>query len=110
MNKLIKNVELEKKFVIKDLVEYQKDKVASLTMVQRADLGITVMAIYEGQGLSTHSAPGDAFITVLEGQGKIMIEDTVYILSAGESLIMPSNKPHSVNAITNLKMMLVLVK
>ncbi len=110
MRNLIKNVELEKAFVIKDLVEYQKDKVASLTMVQREDLGITVMAIYEGQGLSTHSAPGDAFITALEGQGRIMIEDKEYILSAGESLIMPSNKPHSVNAITNLKMMLVLVK
>ncbi len=109
-NKYIKNVDLEKQFEIKSLVDYRENKVASLTMVQRADLGITIMAIDEGQGLSTHSAPGDAFITILEGLAKVMIEDTEYTLSEGESLIMPSKKPHSVDAIKKTKMMLVLVK
>ncbi len=109
-DKFIKNVDPEKAFAIKGLVEYKKDKVTSLTMVQRPDLGITVMAIANGQGLSTHSAPGDAFTTILEGQAKVMIEDQEYQLTEGQSLIMPSKKPHSVDALKDTKMMLILVK
>ncbi len=106
----VKNIDIGKIFELKDLVEYKESRVASLTVVQRADLGITLMAIYEGEGLSTHSAPGEAFVTILEGQSEIHIEEEVYHLKAGESIIMPSTKPHSVKATTNMKMMLVLIK
>ncbi len=106
----IKNIEIGTIFQLKEMVEYRESRVASLTVVQRADLGITLMAIYEGEGLSTHSAPGDAFVTILEGETEIHIEEDVFRLKEGESIIMPSSKPHSVKAITNMKMMLVLVK
>ncbi len=109
-NSPIKNIESRQIFGLANLVDYNEGKVASLTVVQRKDLGITLMAIYEGEGLSTHSAPGEAFVTILEGNAKIMIEDTEYKLKEGDSLIMPSNKPHSVHAETNMKMMLILIK
>ncbi len=106
----IKNVNSRELFILKDLVEYKENKVASLTVVQRPDLGITLMAIYKDEGLSTHSAPGEAFVTILEGEAKITIEEDEYTVKEGESLIMPSNKPHSVHANTNMKMMLILIK
>ncbi len=106
----IKNIETRKLFILKDLLNYKASKVASLTLVQRPEVGITILAIAENEGLSTHSAPGEAFVTILEGKAKIMIEKTEYTVSSGESLIMPSNKPHSVKAITDMKMMLILIK
>ncbi len=109
-DKIFKNVELSNIFALKDLVEYKESKVASLTLVQEKTLGITLMAIYKGEGLSTHSAPGEAFVTILDGEAEIFIEEERFELKSGESIIMPTNKPHSVKAITNMKMMLVLVK
>ncbi len=106
----IKHINSSEIFILKDLVECKNGKVESLTVVQRPDLNISLMAIYEGEGLSTHSAPGEAFLTILEGDCKIMIEDKEYVLKEGESIIMPSNKPHSVYALSNMKMILILIK
>ena len=41
---------------------------------------------------------GDALVIVLDGQGQITIDDTSYILNAGDSIIMPAQHPHSVFA------------
>jgi cupin domain protein len=48
-------------------------------------------------------------VNVLEGKGKFVIDGKEYIVNAGESIIMPSRKPHSVYAIEQFKMMLVVV-
>jgi len=108
--KLIKNVDHEAVFVMKDLIEYQDGKVASMTLTQQKEIGLTLFAIAKGEGLSAHAATGDAFVTILEGTARIQIEDKVYEVNGGESIIMPSGKPHSLKAISNFKMLLTLVK
>lgn len=42
--KLIKNVEHAKPLVLKNLVQYEGGKVASMTLSQQSGVGITVMA------------------------------------------------------------------
>ncbi len=106
----IKNINTSEIFKLKDLVECKDGKVESLTIVQRKDLNLSLMAISKGEGLSTHSAPGDAFVTILEGDTLIKILDKEFKLTAGESIIMPANKAHSVYAKSDMKMMLTLIK
>lgn len=110
MNQLIKNIEHSKKFVLADLVEYQTDKVSSLTLAQKPGVGITLFAFDKNEGVSTHAAPGDAMVYILDGEAKITIDDIDHILKAGETINMPSGIPHSVNAITRFKMLLTVVK
>ena len=47
--------------------------------------------------------------TVLEGTGRYVVGGNEYMLSQGETLIMPANVPHSVHAPGPFKMLLTVV-
>ena len=110
MAKLIDNVEHSTPFVLLELVTYQPGKVSSRTLAKQPGVNMTVMAFTAGEGVSTHSAPGDAMAYILEGEAEITIADKVYAAKAGQALVMPSGIPHSVKALSDFKMLLVVVK
>lgn len=110
MAELIKNVEHGKVFSLKDLVELEAGKVNSLTLSQAPGCKVTVFAIDADEGMSSHAAPGDALITVLEGTGEITVNDVPHQLNAGESIVMTAGSPHSVRGVTPFKMQLTVVK
>ena len=110
MAELIKNVEHAQDFELCGLVELEKGKVNSVTLSQTPGTKITVFAIDEDEGMSSHAAPGDALVTVLEGTGEITIEGVPHRLNAGQSVVMSAGSPHSVRGVTPLEMLLVVVK
>lgn len=110
MAELIKNIEHSVPFQLANLVEYQKGKVASLTLAQKPGVGITLLAFDEGEGVSTHAAPGDAMVVVLDGEAEIVIDGKPFIVKAGEGIVMPSGIPHAVKSVTRFKMLLTVVK
>lgn len=107
---LIKNIEHGKEFDVKEAVSYEAGKVVSLTMAAEPGVGMTLFAFDEGEGVSTHAAPGDAFAFILEGEAQIKIADEVHIVTAGNGIVMPCGIPHSVKAKTRFKMLLTVVK
>lgn len=107
---LIKNVEHSKLFELKELVQIESGKVNSLTLSQTPGCKITVFAIDADEGMSSHAAPGDALITVLEGTGEITLEGVPRQLNAGESIVMSAGAPHSVRGVTPFKMQLTVVR
>ena len=60
--------------------------------------------------VSTHSAPFDALVYIVDGEAKITISDKPQKVKAGELIIMPANKPHALKAVKPFKMVLVMVK
>ena len=58
---------------------------------------------------SVYSSGGDAFVTCLEGVGKITIDGVDYELHEGESIVMPAGHPHAVYGKEQFKMLLVVV-
>lgn len=62
-----------------------------------------------GEEISTHESTGDAFVTVLEGTGIFTVDGVEHTVSAGQSLLMPAKKPHSVRGDEAFKWMLVVV-
>ena len=107
---LIKNVEHASAFCLRDLVELEPGRVNSLTLSQTPGCKVTVFAIDEGEGMSSHAAAGDAMVTCLEGRGQIEIEGTPHELEPGQSIVIPANAPHAVKALEPYKMLLVVVK
>ena len=89
MAKLIKNVEHSVPFVLADLVEYQKGKVASLTLAQKPGVGVTLFAFDKGEEISTHESGGDAMVIALDGKGEVTIDGQSYILNGGDTIVMP---------------------
>ena len=109
MAELIKNVDKETVFKLADQVKLEPGKVNSLTLAQTPATKVTVFAIDADEGMSSHAAPGDALITVLEGTGEITVNGVPHTLGAGESIVMPTGAPHAVRGATAFKMVLVVV-
>ncbi|MCF0124220.1 MAG: cupin domain-containing protein [Clostridia bacterium] len=105
---MYKNIEKEKILKLKEQVEYQKGQVVSKTLVQNELVSVTIFSFDKNEEISTHSAGGDALVTVLEGKGRVTIDGKEYILSEGESIIMPKNITHSVFGEEQFKMLLVI--
>lgn len=93
-----------------DLANYQEGIVASRTLVDKDACTVTLFAFDKGQGLSEHTTPYDAMVYVIDGETEIVISGKSHILKMGDTITMPANEPHKVNAIEKFKMLLIMVK
>ncbi len=93
-----------------DMVNYQDGSIVSKEVIKKEVGTVTLFAFDKGQGLSEHTAPFDALVNVLDGQAEFKISGNPFIVTEGEMIIMPANKPHSVQAKERFKMLLVLIK
>ena len=98
------------KSVLANSIEYVEGGVGSKQVIKNKAGNITLFAFSKGEGLSEHTAPYDAFVHVLEGVAEILIDKKSSILKAGEMIIMPADIPHALNATTDFKMLLVMIK
>ena len=93
-----------------DLVAYQEAAVVSKTLIEKKVGTVSLFAFDKGQGLSEHTAPFDAMVCVLDGSAEITIAGEPFMVGAGEMIIMPANRPHSLKAVERFKMMLVMIR
>jgi quercetin dioxygenase-like cupin family protein len=105
-----KVVALGEKLNLVNLAGYQDGAVVSRTVIDKPVGTITAFAFDAGEGLSEHTAPYDAFVQVLDGEAEINIDGTAHNVAAGEIIIMPANKPHSLRAVKPFKMLLVMIR
>ena len=105
---MYKNIDKQKKLMLKDLVEYQDGQVVSKTLVQNDLVSMTVFSFDKGEEISSHSAGGDAMVTVRGGVGRFTVDGEVFILEEGETLIMPKGIPHAVFGEEKFKMQLTV--
>jgi len=94
----------------KNLVEYHSGSIVSKSIIDDKVGQITLFAFDKGEKLSPHTTPYDALIQIVEGEGEIVIDSKPYLLKEGESIILPKNIMHSVNANQPFKMLLTLIK
>jgi quercetin dioxygenase-like cupin family protein len=81
---------------LKELVQWQPGSVVSRTLIDTNSGSVTAFAFDEGQGLSEHTAPYDALVTVVEGEVEIRISDEVFHLKEDEMIICrPRGPTHS---------------
>ena len=93
-----------------EMLSYQQGAVVSRTLIKKDNGTVTVFAFDKGEGLSEHTAPYDAMVYILDGEAEIRISGKSNSVKSGEMIIMPANEPHSLKAITNFKMLLVMIK
>lgn len=91
-------------------IDYSAEGIVSKRVLQKEKGNVSLFAFDKGQRLSEHSAPFDAMVQVLEGKAEILINRVPYELTAGQSIIMPANIPHAVNAVEKFKMLLTMIK
>lgn len=106
---MIKNMDKAQVMVLKEQVSYQAGQVVSKALAQNDALSVTLFAFDRDEEISTHESGGDAFVTCLDGVGKITIDGMEYELHEGESIVMPAKHPHAVYGKEQFKMLLVVV-
>lgn len=107
---LIKNIEFSTPLELLNLVQYQEGQVVSRTFAQSKVISLTLFAFDEGEGLTTHTAAGDAFVQILDGEASITIGGEEFSVGAGQVIVMPAKVPHALDAKKRFKMLLVVVK
>lgn len=110
MNGIMKNIEFSKVLNLSELVSYQEGQVVSRTLAQIPTANITLFSLDAGEGISTHKTSGDAMVQILDGEAEITIGDEVFTVKAGETIIMPSDVPHGLEARKRFKMLLTVIK
>ena len=105
MNKLVKAGEV---FKLGELLQYQEGKIVNMDVVHNDKMKFVLMAFDAGTGLSEHSAPGEAIVFALDGEGIIGYEGTDHVIKAGECFHFAKAGRHYVKAEKNFKMALLL--
>lgn len=110
MNSLFKNIEFSQALNLKELISYQEGQVVSRTIAQIPSVNITLFSLDKGEGISTHVTSGDAMVQILDGTAEITIGNNVFNVKAGETIIMPSDIPHGLEARERFQMLLTVIK
>ena len=105
---MYKNIEKQKVLHMAEQVDYQDGQIVSRTLVQNSKLSMTLFAFEKDEEISTHAAGGDAMVTVLEGTGRFTVGGEVFLVSQGETLIMPKDIPPAVSGQERFKMLLTV--
>lgn len=109
MNGPMKNITKAEVLTLKEQVAYQEGQVVSKTLAQNSAVSVTLFSFDQGEEISTHESGGDAFVTCLDGVGRITIDGQEFFLHEGESIVMPAGHPHAVFGQERFKMLLVVV-
>lgn len=102
-------LEKGKPISLKDQIEYVEGGIANVDIAKRPGMKFGLLAFDEGQGLTPHSAPGDALVIALEGRAHLTMGDIAVDVEAGDQIVFEKNIPHSVTALTPFKMALLMV-
>ncbi|MBN2734453.1 MAG: cupin domain-containing protein [Methanomicrobiaceae archaeon] len=106
-----KRAELKGKILnLKSLVEYQDGTVASRMIVNSHSGSITLFSFDENEGLSEHTAPYDAVVTILDGECEVWVSGETFSMREGDTIIFPANAPHALSAVTRFKMSLTMIR
>lgn len=95
---------------LNELAAYQPGSVVSRTLIDKKIGTLTLFAFDDGQGLSEHTAPYDAFVQIIDGAADITIGGADQRVTAGQMIIMPANVPHALRAAGRFKMLLVMIR
>ena len=97
-------------FDLEKLVEYGEGAVVSRTLVESNAGTVTLFAFDKDQGLSEHTAPFDALVQVVEGEGEFTIGGETNQVGKGQLILMPANIPHTLKANKRFKMILTMIR
>lgn len=105
MNKVITPGEV---FQLKNLLPYEEGKIVNMDIVHNDKMKFVLMSFDDGCALSEHSAPGDAIVFCIEGEGLITYEGKENVIKEGEQFVFAKDGLHAVKANGRFKMALLL--
>lgn len=97
-------------FKFEEEVDYSSGSIISKNVLKNPAGNVSLFSFDKNEGLSEHTAPFNAMVQVIDGQAEVNIDRKPYLVSKGETIIMPANIPHSLKAVEKFKMILTMIK
>lgn len=97
-------------FSLEEQIVQNADKVGFKDIMSNENGGIALLAFAAGQCLATHLAPAEVMVYALEGDVNFTVSDRLFKLRKGDFFLMGNGVPHSVEAVSDAKIMLVKIK
>ena len=95
---------------LRSLADYREGSVVSLEILKGKAGTVTLFAFDRGEGLSEHTAPFDALVTVLDGEAEVTLGGARHKVAEGEAIILPADVPHAIKGLRRFKMLLVMIR
>ena len=93
-----------------ELVTYGEGAIVSRALLESEAGTVTLFAFDGDQSLSEHTAPFDALVHILDGEGEFVVGGKTHCAGVGQALLMPAHVPHAVKATRRFKMLLTMLK
>ncbi len=107
---VMKNIDTAKTVVtLKDQVACLLARLSTRLLRKAIPSASPFLVFGAGEEIASHRAGDDAFVTTLEGRANITIDDDVYNLESGQSIVMPLGHPTCFRPQKNSKMLLDLL-
>jgi quercetin dioxygenase-like cupin family protein len=103
-------LEKGKVFIYTDSIAYSENAVVSKQVLKKETGNISLFAFDQGEGLSEHTAPFDAVVSIIDGKADVRIGGESRMLGTGDNIIMPADIPHAIHAVEKFKMVLTMIK
>ena len=97
-------------FSFNDSIAYTEAGIVSRQVMKNEKGNVSLFAFAKGEALSEHIAPFDALVQIIEGEALIIIGGQPFSRKSGDSIIMPANISHAVQAVEKFKMILTMIK
>jgi quercetin dioxygenase-like cupin family protein len=91
------------------LDQVPEDSIVSRTFFNQGDTRAILFGFAAGQELSEHTAARPAILFFLEGRANLTLGEAAHDVRAGAWVHMAAHLPHSVYALTPVKMLLMLL-
>ena len=97
-------------FKFEEEVDYSNGSIISKNVLKNPVGNVSLFSFDKNEGLSEHTAPFNAMVQVIDGQAEVKIDGKPYLVSKGETIIMPADIPHALKAVERFKMILTMIK
>lgn len=102
--------EKSKIYIIAGMEDFSHQGVVVKDILKRATGNIRAVFIDRGQQLTEQLSRFDHFIHILEGEAEVLIDDRLYILTSGQSIIIPAHSTNTIKASEKFKMISTIIK
>lgn len=91
-------------------IKYSDNAVVSKTIIKKPTGTVTLFSFDKGEELSEHTAPFDALVQIIDGEAEIVTGGKLNRVISGQTILLPSNIPHSLKAVEKFKMILTMIR
>ncbi len=96
--------------VLTEAIDNMKNGIISKKILSVANGNVTLFSFDKGQSLTEHSTPHAVLLMALEGKADFSLGKKSFTFLKGEYLILEPGELHALNAVTEFKMLMALIK